>query len=73
MTYTPGTFARDPSTQTRAIQRILILATADERQIESTRTLIRDQTNLALMANNFAFFGQATTDPCACAYLGFSS
>ena len=63
LTYTPGVIARDPSTQTHAIQRILILATAVERQIEGTWTLIQSHTNLALMANNVAFFGQANADP----------
>ena len=56
--YSPGTIARDRSTQTRVIQRLLILATGAEHQIESTRSLITTSTQLALHANNVSLYGQ---------------
>ena len=48
--------------QTRAIQRLLSLATKAERVIEANRRLVSASTEVALHANNVALYGQVAAD-----------
>ena len=62
LSYNPGTIERTPRVQTRAIQRLLSLATKAERAIEATRMLVSTSTEVALHANNVALYGQVAAD-----------